>query len=74
VHTCAVVLQSAEQIEEVRRAQAEFLFRHNHMEEAAASYAATTVPFEEVRCSNGLCAWTPYLVLLRTAVTMNRWR
>lgn len=44
-----MVVQSAEQIEEVRRAQAEFLFRHKQMTEAAVSYAATTVPFEEAR-------------------------
>lgn len=46
--------QSTEQVEEVRRTQADFLFRQNDLEGAARSYAATRVPFEEVRtfCRN----------------------
>ncbi len=40
--------QTLEQVEEVRRAQADSLFALGDLAAAARSYAATQVPFEEV--------------------------
>jgi hypothetical protein len=68
--------QSSEQAEEVRQAQANFLFGRGEMIDAARSYAATKVPFEEVRAANCLdCMlrniaifWVSLCLLLRLMV------